>query len=426
MPENSAQSVGGRLTGVQWAICAIAAIGFAFDTYELLMLPLIAQDALRDLAGIRPGTPEFARWFAPLVLCAGGLRGNFRLTRRIPDRLARPASRADLEHSALCLFRVCRRVQHVAVDAAGVPLHDVHRSVRRICRRRGLAGRVVRRPAATRTDARLYHRQSPPSADCSWQSFTDAGQPRPHLPALSAAWAPFWGTIAEPHAPWRYTLLSGLIPALPLIVIRPWLPESPKWRAQKKAGLLRRPSIAELFSPRSAHDDRDDLDGRLQLRRAFGAIQMVRQIVPRMPEVRAETRGKPVPVQKRIEAVAASDYTKVQEIGGLVGRVLLALLAIRIVSRRNLLRVFLLPGLVAMPLIFLAFGSVRTIRSCARSTWRGLIRGEFPLRPCIWPSPRPGFLPWPNSASGATISRGSIRRTFAERARASRPTWAGG
>jgi hypothetical protein len=28
-----------RLTPVQWLICAIAAIGFAFDIYELLMLP---------------------------------------------------------------------------------------------------------------------------------------------------------------------------------------------------------------------------------------------------------------------------------------------------------------------------------------------------------------------------------------------------
>ena len=34
--------------------------------------------------------------------------------------------------------------------------------------------------------------------------------------------------------PWRYTLMSGVIPALPLILIRPFLPESPAWQ-QKKA-----------------------------------------------------------------------------------------------------------------------------------------------------------------------------------------------
>ena len=43
--------------------------------------------------------------------------------------------------------------------------------------------------------------------------------------------------------------MSGLIPAIPLIVIRPFLPESPKWAQKKLAGTLRRPSIAELFSP---------------------------------------------------------------------------------------------------------------------------------------------------------------------------------
>ena len=32
-----------RLTPVQWTVCVIAAIGFAFDIYELLMLPLIVR-----------------------------------------------------------------------------------------------------------------------------------------------------------------------------------------------------------------------------------------------------------------------------------------------------------------------------------------------------------------------------------------------
>ena len=51
-----------RLTGVQWLICFIASIGFAFDIYELLMLPLIARPALMELGGIQPGTPEFGMW----------------------------------------------------------------------------------------------------------------------------------------------------------------------------------------------------------------------------------------------------------------------------------------------------------------------------------------------------------------------------
>ena len=50
---------GSRLTPIQWLICAIAAIGFAFDIYEILMLPLIVRPALLELTGAAPGSPEF-------------------------------------------------------------------------------------------------------------------------------------------------------------------------------------------------------------------------------------------------------------------------------------------------------------------------------------------------------------------------------
>src|SRR5919106_528026 len=67
-----------RLTPTQWLICTIAAIGFAFDTYELLMLPLIVRPALAELVNARPGTPEYAYWvgllfFLPAVF--GGIFG---------------------------------------------------------------------------------------------------------------------------------------------------------------------------------------------------------------------------------------------------------------------------------------------------------------------------------------------------------------
>ena len=44
--------------------------------------------------------------------------------------------------------------------------------------------------------------------------------------------------------------MSGLAPAIPLMVIRPFLPESPVWEQRKRAGTLKRPSFAELFTPR--------------------------------------------------------------------------------------------------------------------------------------------------------------------------------
>src|SRR4029079_1937524 len=67
-----------RMTFTLWAVCIIAAIGFAFDTYELLMLPLVVRDALHELGDINPGTPKFAQWFGLLLYVpavAGGVFG---------------------------------------------------------------------------------------------------------------------------------------------------------------------------------------------------------------------------------------------------------------------------------------------------------------------------------------------------------------
>ena len=55
-----------RLTPVQWLICIMAAIGFAFDIYELLMLPLIIRDVIGALSGVTPGDPSAAAWAPPL------------------------------------------------------------------------------------------------------------------------------------------------------------------------------------------------------------------------------------------------------------------------------------------------------------------------------------------------------------------------
>src|SRR5207302_4958428 len=57
------------------------------------------------------------------------------------------------------------------------------------------------------------------------------------------------------------------------------------------------------------------------------------------------------------------------EVGGLLGRFLLALLAVRIVSRRKLLRVFLVPCLLVAPLVF-GFGVLHN-RELFTLTWFG-------------------------------------------------------
>jgi MFS family permease len=168
----------------------------------------------------------------------------------------------------------------------------------------------------------------------------------------------FLGNVSEAHQheAWRYTLMSGLIPAIPLILIRPFLPESPVWKAKKEAGTLKRPSLFQLFAPELRQTTIiTTIMFACSYGAAFGAIQHIPRIVPGLDDVQKETAGQPLPKQRLIEQKAGSEYTKMQEIGGLVGRFLLALLAVQIVSRRQLLRIFQVPGLILMPLIFYFF-----------------------------------------------------------------------
>jgi hypothetical protein len=150
--------------------------------------------------------------------------------------------------------------------------------------------------------------------------------------------------------------MSGLIPALPLLLIRPFLPESPSWQRKKNEGTLKRPSFAELFSPELA---RTTIVTTIMVACgygvAFGAIQQMQDIVPGLAEVREQSAGKPRPAQAEIEQKTYNNYNKVQEIGGLVGRFCLAALAAHILSRRRLLRVFQIPALIVVPAVFYFF-----------------------------------------------------------------------
>src|SRR4029450_919761 len=67
-----------HLSLLQWLICVIAAIGFAFDSYELLMLPLILLPALIELLAAPPTSTAINEWvgiifYGPAV--AGGIFG---------------------------------------------------------------------------------------------------------------------------------------------------------------------------------------------------------------------------------------------------------------------------------------------------------------------------------------------------------------
>jgi len=324
-----------RLTAVQWVICAVAALGFAFDTYHILVLPLIVGPALLELGKLRPGTPDFNSWvgllfYVPAV--AGGIFGLIGgyLTDLLGRRRVLVWSILLYAVSALAagyvtslpmlLFLRCTTFIGVCVEfvaavawlAESFPDRDQRESVLGYTQALSSIGGVMVTAAYYLT---VKYGNS--------------------LPAIHGA-----------HEAWRYTLMSGVIPAIPLIIIRPFLPESPAWQQKKAAGTLKRPSFAELFQPALRKTTWiTALMFACSFGAAFGAIQHIPRIVPGLPEVMHLAR----PAQQ----LAVSSVQFYQEMGGLVGRFVLAFLAVRIISRRRLLHVFQVPGLLLVPLVFL-------------------------------------------------------------------------
>jgi hypothetical protein len=147
------------------------------------------------------------------------------------------------------------------------------------------------------------------------------------------------------HEAWRYTLMSGLAPAIPLMIIRPFLPESPQWEQRKRDGTLKRPSFGQLFAPQFR---RTTIVTTVMMAAvygaAFGAIQQMPRIVPGLEEVRGLART----AQEQTISVVQT----FQEVGGMAGRVALAFLAAIIIGRRRLIWLFQIPGFFLLPAVF--------------------------------------------------------------------------
>lgn len=324
-----------RLTPIQWLICAVASLGFAFDIYELLMLPLIVRPALMELSGVAPGTPEFNEWVGLLfyvpALCGGvfGLLGGF-----LTDWFGR---RRVLVWSIL--------LYGFSALAAGFATSPTMLLVFRCMTFVGVCVEFV---AAVAWLAELFPDREQREAVLGYtQAFSSLGGLLvTGAYFVAVTYADSLPEIRGGHEAWRYTLISGVIPAIPLIVIRPFLPESPVWREKHAAGTLQRPSLLELFRPELR---RTTLVTTLMFAcsygAAFGALQHAPRIVPGMAEV------VELPRVQQEQAVSSVQFA--QEMGGLAGRFALAFLAIRIVARRPLLRLFQMPGLLVVPLVFL-------------------------------------------------------------------------
>jgi len=323
-----------QFTSLHWLICAVAALGFAFDIYELLMLPLIVRPALMELGPYAPGTPEFNAWvgwlfFAPAV--AGGVFGL--LGGYLTDRFGR---RRVLVWSILLYAGSAM----AAGFSTSLPMLLLFRCTT-------FVGVCVEFVAAVAWLAELFPEAKRREAVLGYtQAFSSVGGLMVTAAYyLAVRFGPSLPIIQGGHEAWRYTLISGVIPAIPLIVVRPFLPESPAWAEKKRAGTLKRPSFLELFHPALR---RTTIVTALMFAcsygAAFGAIQHLPRIVPGLPQVSGLDRPA-------LETVISGVQFN-QEMGGLLGRLALAFLAVRIVARRRLLHVFQVPGLVLVPLIF--------------------------------------------------------------------------
>ena len=71
---------------------------------------------------------------------------------------------------------------------------------------------------------------------------------------LAVTYAEALPMIRGGHEEWRYTLLSGRSPMIPLLLIRPFLPESPLWLKKMANNELQRPASRELFRTRAEKD----------------------------------------------------------------------------------------------------------------------------------------------------------------------------
>src|SRR2546427_5392706 len=90
-PAVASESTASRQLGItEWLIILVAVIGFAFDTYELLMLPVIAGPALAEILQVPPNNPLVTQWVGNMLwvtaVCGGafGLLGGW-----LTDRFGR-------------------------------------------------------------------------------------------------------------------------------------------------------------------------------------------------------------------------------------------------------------------------------------------------------------------------------------------------
>ncbi len=324
-----------RLTAKQWLIVATAGLGFAFDLYELVVQAIVLRPMLLELGPFQPGTPEFNHWagimlFLPAFVGGlGGLLGGW-LTDRIGRQRLLVWSIVAYGIAAFCSGMATSLPQVIfwrCITVAGVCIEFVA----------AIAWLTELFPETKRREAVLGFSQ----VCASLGNVMIAA-----VYYIAVTWADEFPAVHGGHSPWRYALIFGAFPAIPLMLVRPFLPESPLWQARRAAGTLRRPRLAELFAPRLR---RVTIVTTLLVAccyaLAFGVLQHIPRITPTLPQVAV--------LSKQAQEQWVSWVHLHADAGAIAGRLILAGLVIWFVARRPMLRVFVWLSFLVFPLMFI-------------------------------------------------------------------------
>jgi MFS family permease len=368
-----------------WLVLTVAAIGFLFDTYELLMTPLVLAPALSELLKLPPNHPEVTAWVGRVLwmtaLCGGvfGLMGGWLI-----DRLGRKTVMAG----SIFIYSFSPVLAGLSTDLNWLIFFRCTTFV----------GVCVEFVAAVTWLAELFPEKRLRELAIGWtQAFASVGGllvtavsagigyliAAKKLPALP---------VGDPANPaWRFTLMTGLLPAIPIALMLPFVPESPVWLERKKSGTLRRPRFGEIFAPGLFKTTIvATILSACAYAAAFGTLQVtVTQGVPGLPDLKP-TREKMEPLIKankgiekqlagldkeseefkakqkefnlNLKSIGKINKEEVQprrekvqfmqELGGLMGRILLAIALVSIASKRVLLWIFQIPGLIIVPVVW--------------------------------------------------------------------------
>jgi MFS family permease len=326
----------GALTWRQWLVCAVAGVGFLFDTYEIVVQGIVVRPALLDLTGWAAGSPQFNRWVGWILyfpFLAGGIAGL--VGGYLTDRFGR----RRMLVASIVLYGAATFGAAYATSPAELLLW----------RCLTIVGVCTEWIAATAWITELFDDRRRRDAALGFtQAMAGIGVFMVAVVYyLGVTYGHLLPAIQQSHAGWRYALLFGALPVLPVLLARLRLPESPRWLQLHATGSLRRPAFRELFQPQLR---RITIVSSLMVASiygiAFGVMLHLPRIVPGLEGIRD------LPRMQQEQSVSFVHF--IGDIGSFIGRFALAFLAISLLTRRQVLSCFQLPGLVIIPILFAA------------------------------------------------------------------------